>query len=95
MRQDGENLVLNCGYGHGYSVRQVIESVQRAAGRPLTVVELPRRKGDIPHLIACSDRLQQRLGWAPRYDDLDVIVATALQWEETLLRREAPLTSAA
>ena len=95
LRQDGESLVLNCGYGHGYSVRQVIESVQRAAGRPLTVMEMPRRKGDIPHLIACSDRLQQRLGWTPRYDDLDVIVATALQWEETLLRREAPLTSAA
>jgi len=95
LRDGGESLVLNCGYGHGYSVRQVIDAVQRVGGQPLTVLELPRRAGDTPMLIARSERLQQRLGWRPRHDDLDFIVRTALQWELQLARQAAPLTSVA
>jgi UDP-glucose 4-epimerase len=95
LRGGGASLTLNCGYGHGYSVRQVVDAVARASGRPLNVIELPRRAGDIPMLIACSDRLKQILDWQPCHDDLDFIVRTALQWEQQLLRLQAPLTSVA
>jgi UDP-glucose 4-epimerase len=81
LRADGASLTLNCGYGHGYSVREVIDAVARASGVVLDVVEHPRRAGDPPILIARSQRLQHALGWAPRYDDLDVIVKSALAWE--------------
>lgn len=81
LSSGGESLTLNCGYGHGYSVREVIDAVTRVSGRALNVVELPRRVGDLPMLIACSDRLQRVLDWHPRYDDLDFIVRTAFQWE--------------
>ena len=84
LREGGASLTLNCGYGHGYSVREVVEAVARAAGHRLNVVELPRRPGDIPKLIARSDRLRDVLGWRPSYDDLDVIVRTALSWEHHL-----------
>ena len=84
LRADGESLTLNCGYGHGYSVREVIDAVQRISGRALTVIEEPRRAGDPPMLIARADRLRERLGWVPRHDDLDFIVRTALKWERTL-----------
>jgi UDP-glucose 4-epimerase len=94
LRDGGGSLTLNCGYGHGYSVREVIDAVRRVGGRPLTVVELPRRAGDLPKLIARSDRLRQVLGWQPQYDDLDFIVRTALKWEWQLARK-SPLTSAA
>ena len=81
------SLTLNCGYGHGYSVREVIETVARVSGRPLRVVEEPRRAGDPAVLIARSDRLKQVLGWQPQHDDLEFIVRTALQWE---LRESKP-----
>ncbi len=84
LRADGESLTLNCGYGHGYSVREVIDAVQRISGHALTVIEQPRRAGDPPMLIARADRLRERLGWVPRYDDLDFIVRTALDWERKL-----------
>jgi UDP-glucose 4-epimerase len=95
LRADGESLTLNCGYGHGYSVREVIDAVQRVGGHSLNVIELPRRAGDTPMLIACSEKLKQRLGWQPRYDDLDFIVRTALMWEWQLARTSIPVTSAA
>ncbi len=84
LRDDGESLTLNCGYGHGYSVREVIDTVAKISGTTLTVVEQPRRAGDPPELIARSERLKSRLGWQPRHDDLDVIVRTALAWERRL-----------
>lgn len=84
LRADGESLTLNCGYGHGYSVREVIDAVQRVSGQTLTVIEQPRRAGDPPMLIARADRLRERLGWVPRHDDLDFIVRTALEWERKL-----------
>jgi UDP-glucose 4-epimerase len=84
LRIGGESLTLNCGYGHGYSVREVVDAVARAGGHALNVVEHPRRQGDIPKLIARSDKLRAVLGWEPRYDDLDFIVRTALSWEYQL-----------
>jgi UDP-glucose 4-epimerase len=84
LEAGGESLVLNCGYGHGYSVRQVLDAVARANGAPLPIVERPRRAGDPPSLVADAGRIRERFGWTPRYDDLDRIVATALAWERRL-----------
>ena len=86
LRAGGASTVLNCGYGHGYSVRQVLESVQRVAGRALTIREEPRREGDPPTLLARADRIRSVLGWHPRLDDLDTIVRTSLAWEQQQLR---------
>ena len=95
LRGGGDSQTLNCGYGHGYSVREVIDAVARAGGKPLNVIELPRRPGDLPMLIACSDRLKRVLDWQPHYDDLDFIVGTALRWEQQLLCKRVPLSSVA
>jgi len=81
LRDDGQSLTLNCGYGHGYSVREVLDTVARISGRALNIVEEPRREGDPPMLIARSEQLKKVLDWQPRHDDLDFIVKTALAWE--------------
>jgi len=87
LRAGGESTVLNCGYGHGYSVREVIAAVERACGHTLPVEEGPRRPGDPPVLISVAERIREVLGWQPQYDDLDFIVQTALAWERRLLER--------
>ena len=84
LRSGGESVTLNCGYGRGFSVREVIRAVERAAGRPLRIRESDRRDGDPPVLIAAADRIHGVLEWAPRFSDLDVIVRTALAWEHRL-----------
>jgi len=84
LASDGESLVANCGYGHGYSVREVIDSVKRVSGSDFPVVESPRRAGDPPALVAGTDRVRSVLGWKPELDDLDAIVAHALAWERHL-----------
>jgi len=81
LRAAGESDTLNCGYGHGYSVREVIDAVERVHGGPLSVSEQPRRAGDPPMLVANAARAAEVLGWKPRYDDLDTIVSTSLDWE--------------
>lgn len=90
LRDGGESTTLNCGYGHGYSVREVLDTVQRVHGQPLQISEQPRRAGDPPMLIANSEKAVKVLGWKPCYDDLDVIVASSLDWERRLLERKAP-----
>jgi len=82
------NEVMNCGYGHGFSVREVLAAVERVAGCTLTVSEGPRRAGDPPALVADSRRIRAAFDWRPRYDDLDQIVRHALAWE-----RVNPVTS--
>jgi UDP-glucose 4-epimerase len=82
----GEPQVLNVGYGHGYSVREVLASVERVAGQKLVVREEPRREGDPPTLVAATGRVRQVLGWQPRLDDLDTIVRHSLAWERKLQR---------
>jgi UDP-glucose 4-epimerase len=84
LRAGGGSLTLNCGYGHGYSVREVIAAVERAHGRALAVREEGRRAGDPPILVADATRIRDALGWVPRHDDLDYIVGTALRWEQRL-----------
>jgi UDP-glucose 4-epimerase len=86
LRAGGDSVTLNCGYGHGYSVREVLAAVERAHGAPLRIVEEPRREGDPPVLIARADRIRQTLGWIPRHDDLDAIVRSSLAWERRLAR---------
>jgi UDP-glucose 4-epimerase len=78
---DGSSVTLNCGYGHGYSVREVLDTVARVNRAPLDVIEQPRRAGDPPSLVAGATRVRDVLGWTPRYDDLEVIVQTSLAWE--------------
>ena len=85
LRRGGESTTLNCGYGHGYSVREVLDAVERANGKPLNILEVKRRAGDPPQLIAGAERVRSELGWEPRYDDLDAIVQTSLAWERKLL----------
>lgn len=86
LRGGGASATLNVGYGHGYSVREVLASVERAAGKRLTIREHGRRAGDPPMVVAQADRIRSELGWRPRLDDLDTIVRSALAWERRLLR---------
>ena len=84
LRRGGESTTLNCGYGRGYSVRDVIGMVETVAGHPLAKREAPRRPGDPPTLVARATLIRERLGWQPRYDDLEKIVSTSLAWERKL-----------
>jgi UDP-glucose 4-epimerase len=82
LRGGGASTTLNVGYGHGYSVREVLASVQRVAGRPLTIREEARRDGDPATLVAKAERIRAELNWRPRLDDLDTIVRHSLAWEQ-------------
>ena len=88
LRNGGESTTLNCGYGHGYSVREVLEAVENVNGAPLTITEEPRRAGDPPELVAVADKVRSVLGWTPRYDDLETIVRTSLEWERKIAARD-------
>lgn len=88
LRQAGPSDILNCGYGRGYSVRDVVRAVEAATGQPLAVRNAPRRPGDLSQVIADNSRILRVLPWRPQYNDIDMIVATALKWEERL---RAPL----
>ena len=89
LRNRGESLVLNCGYGHGYSVLELLDAVQRVAGRALDIRARARRAGDVPMMVAAADRIKEKLDWKPRYDDIETIVAHALAWEEQLQKKLA------
>jgi UDP-glucose 4-epimerase len=84
LRARGASVTLNVGYGHGYSVREVLRMVETVAGKPLVIREEARRAGDPPYLVARADRIRAELGWHPRYDDLEAIVASSLAWERKL-----------
>src|SRR5450755_4666707 len=87
LRGNRPSQILNCGYGRGYSVRQVLDAVARQSGRRLVIEEEPKRAGDPPQLIAQASKIREILNWKPQHDDLDHIVHTALQWEQKLLAR--------
>lgn len=87
LRAGGENLTANCGYGRGYSVRQVIDEVREVSGVDFRAVEQPRRPGDPASVVARADRVRERLGWTPEHDDLREIVTHAYDWERGLLKR--------
>jgi UDP-glucose 4-epimerase len=84
LRNDGESQTLNCGYGHGFSVRDVLDTVQRVSNTELDLIEAPRRRGDPPILIADKTKIHKVLNWQPECDDLALICDTAYKWERRL-----------
>ncbi len=89
LRAGGTSLTLNCGYGRGYSVREVVDVVKKVSGVDFPVTLSGRRAGDPASLIARADRIRSELGWTPEHDDLEEIVRQALAWEEKLKTRNA------
>lgn len=89
LRGGGESLTLNCGYGRGYSVKQVVEVVKKVSGVDFPVKFSGRRAGDPATLVAKADRIRNELGWKPEHEDLEEIVRQALAWEDSLKTRNA------
>ena len=89
LRRGGESGIFNCGYGKGYSVLEVIGAVEKAFGGSVNKRLVPRRAGDPAAIVAGATRVREILGWTPKYNDLDLIVASALAWERHLERRNA------
>lgn len=89
LRAGGGNLTMNCGYGRGYSVREVTDVVKRVSGVDFPVRLSPRRAGDPATLVAKADRIRDTLRWRPEHDDLEEIVRHALAWETALRTRNA------
>jgi UDP-glucose 4-epimerase len=87
LRSGAPSLTLNCGYGHGFSVLEVIEAVKRVSRVDFPIELAPRRLGDPARLAADTTRIRQTLGWQPRFDDLSTIVDHALAWERKLASR--------
>jgi UDP-glucose 4-epimerase len=87
LRDGGRKFTANCGYSRGFSVLEVIKAIKRVSGRDFRVAIDQRRAGDVALVVANSHRLQSRLGWKPRHDNLDFILSTALAWEERLQER--------
>jgi len=87
LLEGGHSDIFNCGYGKGFSVRQVIESVKRITGREFIVEEVSRREGDPPELVADASRIRRKLSWTPQRDDIDTIVRSAWDWEQKLRDR--------
>lgn len=84
LMKGGPSDVFNCGYGHGFSVKEVIREVKKVTGIDFKVVEGDRREGDPPILIAGNQKIKEKLHWQPKFDDLDYIIKTAWEWEKKL-----------
>jgi len=87
LRAGGPSLTINCGYGHGFSVLEVIDAVKRVSGVDFRVDVAPRRPGDPARVVAAADRARDVLGWKPQLDDLSTIVTHALAWQKKLMTR--------
>lgn len=87
LRNGGESTTLNCAYGQGYSVRQVVETVREVSGVHLRADEGPRRPGDPASITATGEKVRSLLGWVPQHDDLREIVDSAYWWERHLMTR--------
>jgi UDP-glucose 4-epimerase len=87
LRNGGTSTTLNCGYGRGFSVLEVIDTVKRVAGVDFRVDTAARRAGDPAQIVAKSDRIRTLLGWQPRFDDLATITRHAFDWERKLAAR--------
>jgi len=86
LASGNKSQAMNCGYGRGYSVREVLRAVEQVSGRPLNIVSAPRRLGDPPALVADSSRLQTEMEWTPKHADLTAMIESAIGWEKTLIR---------
>lgn len=93
MSRGGDSRVLNCGYGRGFTVREVIDVVKRQSGIDFPVTETGRRAGDPAALMADNSRIQATLGWEPDFDNLDTIVGTALAWEKIWQKKKTASTN--
>ncbi|MCM2351124.1 MAG: UDP-glucose 4-epimerase GalE [Bacteriovoracaceae bacterium] len=82
LDKGGQSEVLNCGYGHGFSVKEVLARVVEVTGVNIKIDESPRRAGDPASLTALADRIQSVIGWKPKYDDLNLIIKSAYEWEK-------------
>lgn len=81
LMETGKSDIMNCGYGHGYSVKEVVAVAKKVTGIDFTAEETGRRAGDPPQLVADSTRLRRITGWQPRHNDLEFIIRTAWEWE--------------
>lgn len=82
LRNGGKSDIFNCGYGHGFTVRQVIDAIKRVSGQDFKIEEAPRRLGDSSAVVADSTKIRTLMGWRPKYDDLDLICRHAYAWEK-------------
>jgi UDP-glucose 4-epimerase len=82
LEDGGSSLTLNCGYGHGFTVREVVDAVARVSGNPVPTREAPRRAGDPAVIVADPSQIKEIFEWQPKFDDLDEIVRTAYAWEK-------------
>ncbi len=89
LRSGGSSMVANCGYGRGFSVNEVIASVERIHGAPIDARPTSARAGDAPSIVADSSKARNELGWVPKLDDLDTIVESAMKWEIALQKRNS------
>lgn len=87
LRKGGASVTMNCGYGRGFSVRDVVRTVKEVSGVDFKVIEEPRRAGDPASIVAKADKVRQVLGWKPAHEDLNEIVDAALNWERYLATR--------
>lgn len=87
LRKGGASVTMNCGYGRGFSVRDVVRTVKQVSGVDFKVIEEPRRAGDPASIVAKADKVRQVLGWKPAHEDLTEIVDAALNWERYLATR--------
>lgn len=85
LESNQPSQILNCGYGQGYSVRDVLDRVRRISGVNFPIIEVDRRPGDPAAVTACADKIRSLLDWQPRFDDLDIIIRTTLEWERKKL----------
>jgi UDP-glucose 4-epimerase len=93
LRSGGRSLTLNCGYGHGFSVREVLDTVRRVSGVDFRVENAARRSGDPAQIVAETKLIRQTLGWRPRFDDLPTIIAHALAWERRLAQARSAISA--
>lgn len=84
LADGGESDIMNCGYGHGYSVKEVLDTVEKVSSVNLNAEVAPRRVGDAPVLKSKADKIKRVIGWTPKYDDLELIVKTAIDWEKKI-----------
>ncbi len=83
LANGNESDIFNCGYGHGYSVKEVIDTIKKVSEVDFKVEVAPRREGDPAELVADSTKIKAKMGWTPKYDDLELICTSALTWEKT------------
>lgn len=93
LETENESQILNCGYGQGYSVRDVIEKAKEVSGVDFAVRALPRRAGDPAYVVADSEKIRRILGWQPTFNSLDAMITTALDWDRQLLKRSESLVT--